>query len=109
MHYSSIKILGTRYKLQVNDKEHDFLLRDRYAYCDPSSKKIVICNLEKEDDIEQENVNEFKNKLLRHEIIHAFLVESGLNDACDWHCEEMVDWLAMQFPKLSSLFDQLNI
>ena len=52
---------------------------------------------------------EFKNNLLRHEIIHAFLIESGLNDACDWHCEEMVDWLAMQFPKLSSLFEQLNI
>ncbi|MCD8027146.1 MAG: hypothetical protein LUF02_00440 [Erysipelotrichaceae bacterium] len=36
--------------------------------------------------------------------------ESGLSsDICDWHCEEMVDWLAMQSPKIFKLFEELKI
>lgn len=41
-------------------------------------------------------------------IIHAFLHESGL-DVCSWaHNEEMVDWLAIQFPKLYEAFLQAD-
>ena len=37
----------------------------------------------------------------RHEIIHAFLCESGLAENSTWaQEEEMVDWFAKQAPKL---------
>lgn len=46
-----------------------------------------------------------KKAALRHEIIHAFLYESGLNEnsePCEaWGTnEEMVEWLAVQGPKI---------
>ena len=49
--------------------------------------------------------------VIRHEIIHAFLFESGLaqntNDVESWAMnEEMVDWLAIQFPKLLKAFKE---
>lgn len=44
-----------------------------------------------------------KNK--RHEIIHAFLFESGLAENSEWaQNEEMVDFFAIQFPKLMEVF-----
>ena len=57
----------------------------------------------------KENLEEYKNKIKRHEIIHAFLYESGLASSCDWACEEMVDWLAIQAPKLFKEFKTLDI
>ena len=54
-----------------------------------------------------------RNITLRHEILHAFLHESGL-----WGCslestswamnEEMVDWVAIQFPKILKVYRQLG-
>jgi hypothetical protein len=46
---------------------------------------------------------------MRHELIHAFLFESGL-DCCSWaDKEEIVDWIAIQFPKLQNVFEQINV
>lgn len=51
---------------------------------------------------------------MRHEVIHAFLFESGLaensNTSDAWAVnEEMVDWLAIQAPKIFSTFKKMNI
>jgi hypothetical protein len=54
----------------------------------------------------QKTIEACQKQTLRHEITHAFLNESGLMDSalvadCSWaKNEEMVDWIAMQFPKL---------
>ena len=46
------------------------------------------------------------NKVKRHEIIHAFLFESGLAENSAWaQNEEMVDFFAIQFPKLLKAFE----
>jgi hypothetical protein len=42
----------------------------------------------------------FKAKVLRHEITHAFLHESGMQDYCD--DEVLVDWLGIMIPKIVS-------
>ena len=47
----------------------------------------------------------YKN-VLRHEIIHAFFFESGLDTYCN--NEELVDWLAIQVPKMIDVFDKQN-
>ena len=41
----------------------------------------------------------YREKVLRHEIIHAFIEESGNTDA-DWNTENMVNWLACMWPHL---------
>lgn len=47
---------------------------------------------------------------LRHEIIHAFLLESGLGYNIEHkeygHEETMIDWLAIQSPKIFKAFKE---
>jgi len=47
--------------------------------------------------------------VIRHELIHAFLFKSGLDACAEWaRNEEMVDWLAIQFPKLMKAFQEAD-
>lgn len=69
----------------------------------------------KEIRIRLDNVNEVGNfealvkKQTRHEIIHAFLYESGLSFNSDWAVnEELVDWIAIQFPKIAEVYEKLG-
>ena len=42
---------------------------------------------------------ELKNKVLRHEIVHAFFHESGCSE---WtNDENLVEWIAIQVPKMA--------
>lgn len=34
--------------------------------------------------------------------------ESGLDTCCEWVCEEMVDWMSIQFPKLQRAFEEVG-
>ena len=62
--------------------------------------------VQNEEEIEIEDVAKYRKQVIRHELIHAFLCESGLHENCEWHNEEMVDWLAMQAPKLQKIFKE---
>jgi hypothetical protein len=42
----------------------------------------------------------YQNKILCHEIVHAFLYESGLQESVDWDEELLVDWIACQGEKI---------
>ena len=50
---------------------------------------------------------------MRHEIVHAYLFESGLAE-CSSNItslaqnEEMVDWIARQIPKMKRTMEYLN-
>lgn len=49
---------------------------------------------------------------MRHEIIHAFLFESGLSENFTHpeygHDETYVDWIASQFPKMCEVFKEVG-
>lgn len=52
--------------------------------------------------------------VMRHEILHAFLFESGLSEnagfsGCWATNEEMVDWFAIQSPKIFAVYQNLGI
>ena len=75
---------------------------------------------EKEIPIRNDNVNNVGNfdylmkKQLRHEIVHAFLSESGLQANYEHykqfgHEETIVDWFAIQSPKIFKVFQELDI
>ena len=99
-----IKILGTEYEIVQKDRSEDPLLEEREGYCDNSVKKIVICNIKKERG-SKEDLKTVKRKILRHEIIHAFFFESGLDVNSEWGSDEtLVDWIALQFPKMEKVF-----
>ena len=107
----TINILGTEYTVTVKkyDEEEYFKEKNADGYCLAESHEIVICDLstfpewEKEPDLVREAA---QKHTIRHEIVHAFLNESGLRDSAGQYDtawaknEEMVDWFAIQGPKI---------
>ena len=58
-----------------------------------------------------EDLTAYQRKVLRHEIVHAFLYECGLannsNGVDAWaYNEEMIDWVAIQHNKLHAAFEK---
>ena len=104
----TVNILGTKYSIYYKSPLEDKFLRECDGYCDKSSKKIVVTT----ENIELENFAEYQKKCLRHEIVHAFMFESGLAE--NWEHknlgqeETVVDWVAIQFPKLLEIFKKVG-
>lgn len=99
----SLDVLGTEYMILERLKDEDETLKDNSGYCDKTTKEIVIAT--KDSDSTLGNWNEYKKSCLRHEIIHAFMFESGLDSIDSYPLEIMVDWFAMQFPKIQKAFE----
>lgn len=101
-----IDILGTEYEISFKTREDDSLLERCDGYTDKTVKKIVVSS--KEDDCELADFAWYQKKVLRHEIIHAFLLESGLQENFTHpeygHDENFIDWIAVQFPKILKAF-----
>lgn len=97
-----INILGSTWTItpeEMKDNNYDGL-------ADLSTKEIRI---------RMDNTNEVGDfealvkKQTRHEVIHAFLYESGLSFNSDWAVnEELVDWIAIQFPKIAEVYEKLG-
>lgn len=106
----TVNILGTEYTIRENDSEHDSALNNCDGYCDKTSKEIVICKKESDCDLADFEIH--KNKVLRHEIIHAFFFESGLCENVENKqygiSETMVDWIAIQSPKMMKVFQEVG-
>lgn len=102
-----INILGTSYTIKECSADEDSFLKDCDGYCDKTSK--VICITTKKTVHDDDIFEVYRNKILRHEIIHAFMNESGLQENFEHpkrygHDETTVDWFAIQFPKLMAAF-----
>lgn len=112
---SDISILGTKYKILYKNENDEIRLKENWGFTDFHTKEIYIRDdIDKETEQSCKNLIDFKNKVLRHEIIHAFLYESGLREntykSFAWaENEEMVDWFAIQSPKLFEIYKKLNI
>lgn len=102
----SVSILGTQYKI-IREK---FGNEDIDGETDYTTHQIRI----RTDNIN--NLGDFDflmKKQLRHEIIHAFMAESGLQANFEHyrqfgHDETTVDWFAIQFPKMLEVFKQVG-
>ena len=104
-----VKILGTEYEIIKNAEEKDYpQLKKCDGFTDFSIKKIVVADFDK-DESSIDDLEWYKNKVLRHEIVHVFIHESGLAENCDWaRNEEMTDWIAIQFTKMLEVFIQVE-
>lgn len=104
-------ILGSEWTVKFGKVEEYPNLEDMDGYTDSSTREIIVDDMKSQQDMpgSKKNMEEYKKQVVRHEIIHAFLRESGLDTnsgACDnWAInEEMVDWFAIQTPKIFKLF-----
>ena len=105
-----VHILGTEYKILIIEDGDYRYSREADGWCDTQAKKILLFNYKQSLD-SVEDLVAYQKKVLRHEIIHAFLYESGLwQSSFESNCwaknEEMVDWLAIQEPKLHNAFKE---
>lgn len=105
----TVDVLGTIYNIKSVDRNtDDKRLEGANAYCDYYAKEIVAIKYEETEE-SFKDIPAFNRKTLRHEIIHAFLAESGLRRSCSWaENEEVVDWIAIQFPKILKAFQEAN-
>lgn len=100
-----VNILGTQYEILELNAEKDPSLLNCDGYCDHTIKRIVITTRSAACDLGEFEV--YRRKILRHEIIHAFLFESGLHGNFTHamgHDETYVDWIAAQYPKIKAVF-----
>ena len=100
-----VNVLGTEYTIIESSVDKDAKLDNQDGYCDTSIKVCVVDGMKTTDNQAKANLPEYKKSVIRHELIHAFLYESGLDGSAYWAVsEEMIDWLAIQFPKLLQAF-----
>lgn len=98
----TIHILGSVWTIKEQSENDNPMLKNCDGYCDWTTREIVV---EREMTGTLGDMERYIKKVLRHEIIHAFLFESGLAEASGsiepWaKNEEMVDWIARQGPKI---------
>lgn len=108
-----VSVLGTEYSLYLDvSPEDDPLLEDMNGYCDKTVKRIVVADRAKDSDLA--DWMDYRRSVMRHELIHAFLFESGLGCDSVWHVEgqehpeQTVDWIARQFPKILKAFQTVG-
>ena len=110
-----IQILGTEYEIIVKkyDEDESFKKDSIDGYCSSYSKQIVVCDMstkERWGDATEHEALVATKQTIRHEIVHAFLSESGLAESSAQYSggwatfEEMVDWIAIQAPKMHQAF-----
>ena len=114
---NKVNVMGTEYQIiKVN--------RDQYKACDGSDgwcdlygKKIYYVDAEADPDNDPITASpeELVKQVLKHEIVHAFLTESGLTFSSQsivgpWAMnEEMVDWIAWNGEKLYKAWKETGL
>ena len=99
----TVNILGTEYSVEHRTEKQDSHLREADGYCDKTTCMVVIADRENESDLG--DYGQYQRKVTRHELIHAFLFESGLHQEFG-HDEVTIDWFAVQFPKIMKAFKE---
>ena len=112
-----VDILGSEWTIQFRDEDPAF--EKAQGYAEPNEKIIIIENVKPTNPNEPLELTEYaqsidQKRVLRHEILHAFLMESGLdanaNSVENWATnEEMVDWFAIQSPKIFKIYKELKL
>lgn len=99
---SEILVLGRNYQIYYLKEEDDKELEDKYGYADQIEAKIVI-DTSVIDDCKNDRTRaiELLKRTLRHEIVHAYFFECGLDDQTPFARDEtLVDWLAIKLPDI---------
>lgn len=120
MENRKINILGTEYRIETHKVSEDSYLEDNKlsGYCGEEEKLIVVANMSEEKyftGMDEKAQEAYRKRVLRHEIMHAFLNESGLSNCadrqdCAWaKNEEMIDWFAIQSPKIFEVYSELGL
>ena len=106
-----VHILGSEWTIKEQSVSENSLLENCDGYCDWTVREIVV---ERELNGTLGDMETYIRKVIRHEIVHAFLFESGLFESS--YCsdawaknEEMVDWIARQGQKIYGAWKEAGV
>lgn len=114
---NSVNVLGTTYTIEIKGYKDDpaFKKCNIDGYCEHGTHRIVVGDLHTfpgwEDETE-EFIEANMKHTLRHEAVHAIFSESGLQDSSASYDgpfaknEMLVDWIAIQGPKLYKIWEE---
>ena len=114
---NSVNVLGTTYTIEVLAYSDDpaFMKSNIDGYCEQGTHRIVIGDLHTWPGWEDESDEFIKAAMkhtLRHEVNHCAMHESGLQESCGhydgpWSRNEaMIDWWAIQGPKVYKMWEE---
>ena len=106
-----VQVLDTIYTIQIKRFDEDPSFKDEGlgGWCRAATREIILLDYKTAPGNERESVSACLKTMklnLRHEIVHAFFNESGLQfnglqyEGAWCKNEEMVDWFAAQGPKI---------
>lgn len=101
----TVDVLGTEYIVSfVDDNSYKQLKEEENeSFCDTSTKYIVV-KIDLSEN--KKSLNPHELRLLRREVVKAFLYESGLSTNCYWaEIEEVLGWFSIQLPKITKALD----
>ena len=107
----TVNILGTKYTVYLTQDLSD----THDGFCDYTVKKIFIFGPgdNENDPFALADWTVRQREVVRHEIIHAFMFESGLDTEifhpCRGHDEQTIDWFAQQLPKIVKVCEELDV
>lgn len=101
-----VDILGTKWAVV----SENFGNKDFDGLTDFTTRTIKVRN----DNVQEfDNFKELYKCTVRHEVLHAFMIESGLDSNFNHpeygHDETFVDWVAIQFPKILVAYSKLGV
>ncbi len=100
-----VNILGTEYSVAIDDTLEK---TNADGMCKVYDKEISIRSVDSmlcDEDSAGTKKMRF-NEVLRHEIVHAFFNEAGLQEYSN--NEQLVDWMAIQLPKICKVFQECD-
>ena len=105
----NLNILGTKWKLKEVPRDLDPMFGTVDGYADRSIRTMFVAENDTHTTDSVKDWDEYLKVVKRHEIIHAFFFESGLAQdmyhPAYGHCEQDIDWMAIQFPKMLEVFE----
>lgn len=100
----TIQILGSEWTVLFETEEENPRLTDSDGYSDPTNRTISIKKKYADELMNLADLDTYKRKVLRHEVVHAFLYESGLTSIA--RDETVVEWIAVQISRLNAAMMQ---
>lgn len=119
MKSTMVNILGAEYffRFAKYDDDPSFKQLNCDGYHDGPARVMAVCDLNTHPSYANESKEHRREQMrvvARHEIEHAFLYQSGLSSSGNqfggsWALnEEMVDWHAIQMPKIVAACKQVG-
>lgn len=95
-----VNVLGAEYVAQIGARKELDIQPEHSGECQYFRKRILVCN-EFSEEIKKEDRPLVLKSIIRHEVAHAFLYESGREENAN--DEDLVTWLEIMSNKLVEL------